>query len=160
MPPTLTEMLKVAQGHDNNIHARHVKINKAIQEAGVIAVTSAVPVHELKLHDEDADPFNGNVNNRRVAARIARDMPRKSANHSEHFIIGNPDKAAQDVARSLAVNPDPVIPSGDVLPDIQLAPTPGSPAAQRKAKDKQKPKNASPAAPPTWTQNADTDSSS
>lgn len=153
MPHTLSDLLKVSAEHDAKIHARHVKINKAMQTAGEHDVTVGVPVHELTLMLEDEDPFNGNLNNRRVAARIARDGERISANHSHPVVMGNAEKARADVEKSLAVFPDPAIPN----PDEELAadapaPTPGSPAAKKAAKAAAKAAKGTQAAPQTWGQ--------
>src|SRR4051812_7194661 len=132
---TLTDLLTVAAGHDAKVFAGHVKINKAIQQAGTVDVTPGIPAGELKFDMEDDDPFNGNRNNRRVAARIA------SEHRTVHYLnnsmpthIGDPRKAEADVRRSLEVNPDPVVLDDDApvsLPPVAL--TPGSPAAKKAA---------------------------
>lgn len=136
MKPDHANLLAVAQHHDSVIFGRNVKINKAIQQAGQQEVTmpaATTPVQHIQLEDED--PFNGNQNNRRVAARIAKMSKRKYLNNSEPTHIGDPEKAARDVARSLELNPETELLSGDeqVMADLspKLKPSPGSPAAQK-----------------------------
>lgn len=129
--PTLTEMLEVARNHDANIQSRNVKIGRAIQQAAHQEVTMPAPSKEapLDLYVEE-DPFGGNLNNRRVAARIARAAKRQFLNNSTPTHVGDPVKAAKDVELSLRLNPDSDLPSSDeqVMIDSKV-PSPGSPAA-------------------------------
>lgn len=137
MPDELnhSKLLQVAQQHDANIFGRNVKINKAIQAAGQQEVTmpaESQPMVTIIMPDDD--PFQGNLNNRRVAARIARATHRKFLNNSEPTHVGDPEKARKDVEQSLRVNPDSEILSQDekVMNEVpKLTPTPGSPAAQK-----------------------------
>src|ERR1035437_7530643 len=133
--PSQKELLNVAQGHDAVVLGRYVTINKAIQQAGVIEVLPGIPSNELTLVDADEDPFLGNRNNRRVAARIAVAFKsKKFLNESHPTHVGDPEKAAADVEKSLALNPDPLEASPDVLPELPaLPPKAGSPAAKRVA---------------------------
>lgn len=145
MKPEHSNLLMVAQHHDAVIFGRNVKINKAIQQAGQQEVTMPAGTTSLQhIQVEDEDPFGGNANNRRVAARIAKMSKRKFLNNSEPTHVGDPEKAARDVARSLEVNPETELLSGDeqVMLDVDktLTPTPGSPAAQKSA-----------VKPATWT---------
>lgn len=158
MPPTQMELLKAAQTVDNTIHAHRVKVNKAILDAGSLPAATPVPVSELQLVHEDDDPFNGNINNRKVAERVAATNRRIWMNNSEPTHMGDPAKAKADIERSKRINPDPVKASdNDPLPPIDLGntPTPGSPAAVKGTKG-----NSAPPAPkeqtpaptaPTWT---------
>lgn len=168
MAPTLTELLDADEQYRQRVVRNNQIVADAIQAAAEKANTiqAVEPPHvtELYLPEHDGDPFNGNTNNRRVAARIAR-MPHshRSKNHDpDHVFHGsNPDKARADVEQSLLVNPEPIIPSPDDMPAIELAstntkPTPGSPAAKKAEADKTgkgKGKGAQAvqtAAPPTW----------
>jgi hypothetical protein len=151
------DLLKVAKEHDAKIFARQVKINKALKEAGEVDVTVGPSAEDLNLTglEQTHDPFNGNLNNRRVAARIATEPDHVSGNTVHRVFMSNREKAAADVAKSLAVLPDPVVPTGDDLPPVVLTkqPTPGSPAATKaltKAQQKAADAAAKNAAPPTW----------
>jgi hypothetical protein len=147
--PSQNQLLNVAKEHDVTIYGRYVQINKAIQDAGVITVLPGVPSHELTLVDADEDPFLGNRNNRRVAARIAVAFKsKKFLNQSNPTHVGDPEKAAADVERSLQLNPDPQIADPEMLPALPaLPPSVGSPASKKAA---QKPAGA----PAAWKPNA------
>lgn len=124
MAHTQKDLLANAQRVDAGEFARGIKITKAMHAAARESTPPAAfhPVHLLQLEDQD-DPFKGNLNNRRVAARIAA---------KREVTSGDPVKAAADVKKSLAILPDAVVPTGDDLPPIVLAaPTPGSPAANK-----------------------------
>lgn len=144
MAPTQMELLAAAKQVDNTIHNRHVKINKAIIDAGQIQAVEAPPVSELKLDVAEVDdPFGGNINNRNVAKRIAqqRDIVNLTAHERTH--TGDPAKARADIAKSLAFNPDAKAPVKDVdaeaahnLTLAGIKPTPGSPAAEKATQTK------------------------
>lgn len=153
--PTQNDLLNVAKVHDATIYSRYIKINKAIQSAGVIETLPGTPTHELSLVDADEDPFMGNRNNRRVASRIAVAFKsKKFLNSSQPTHIGDPEKAAADVERSLELNPDPQVANPEVLPPLpSLAPSKGSPA-EKKAAKKAATDVAPAGAPPTWKPNA------
>jgi hypothetical protein len=59
------------------------------------------------LFDIDDDPFNGNLNNRRVAQRIADGDKNQVPSTANGPVVGNPVKAAADVAKSQVVTPEP-----------------------------------------------------
>lgn len=110
---------------------------------------------DLNLEDTDEDPFNGNVNNRKVAERIAAQRSRKYVNLAKPIHTGDPDKARKDIARSKAINPDPE--KEDVkaeLLTLTLVPSAGSPAAIKAAKPTVKEAPAVPNGPPAWKPNA------
>lgn len=164
MLPTQQDLLDVAKTHDATIFAQQVNVVEAIKKAQQVDVTVGVATKDLNLTiDLDQhDPFGGNLNNRRVAARIAQMSSRSTPRGDTSTHTGDPEKAARDVEQSLKVLPDPKIPSGDELPPINLTPaktpTPGSPAASKGKK------TAQPAAtddqandkgmPPAWKPNA------
>jgi hypothetical protein len=154
MAHTHSDLLRVANEHDAQLQSRSFKITNAMKHAGEQVATPGVPVHELKMDIEDEDPFNGNLNNRRVAARIARQGHILTANHENTvnpYQIGDAKKAHEDVQKSLAVNPDPQVPSGDDAAVQEPPVTPGSPAARRRSGGR-KAAQASKAAP-TWEDN-------
>lgn len=82
-----------------------------------VKVATPPKVQDLKLVDEDVDPFNGNLNNRRVAERIAQTPGgvKQFLNNSLPSHIGDPTKAAADVAKSKSIIPDPHGAPGEVL---------------------------------------------
>ena len=148
--PTQKELLAAAGEVDATIFARHVKINKAVQEAGTVQPVTPPPVEELSLEGEEEDPFGGNVNNRNVAKRIAQQNRRIF--HQPHKVthFGDPTKAQRDVEKSLKLNPEeePLDEKSVIEPGLaDIRPTPGSPAA---AKSEASAVNA----PPTWKPNA------
>lgn len=153
---TLTDLLNVAAHHDAKIHGGFVKINKAIQQAGAVEAIPGIPASELKFDMDDDDPFNGNRNNRRVAARIAADHRTiHYLNNSMPTHIGDPKKAEADVAKSLAVDPDPVVLGDDAVVELpHIALTPGSPAAKKAAEAAAKGDDKPVTAPPVWKANA------
>lgn len=100
-PVSHGDMLKASNQINANLAAQEVKPNP-----GAKAVKPA-PIQELKLVDENEDPFKGNLNNRRVAERIA-ELPggvKQYLNNSLPTHIGDPNKAAADVAKSMAITP-------------------------------------------------------
>lgn len=133
MAPEIRDLLNVANLHDAATVANQVKLAKVIA-AGAIVPTIAPPVSELKLLEEDEDPFNGNINNRNVAKRIARMSGRKFLNTTQPTHIGDPNKAAADVAKSEKVNPDPTVEDEDDDEPVNAKPpSPNSPAAKKAA---------------------------
>lgn len=153
---THADLLRTANEHDAQIQSRNFKITNAMKHAGDQVATPGVPVHELSLDIEDEDPFNGNLNNRRVASRIAREGHTRTANHENivnPYQIGDAKKAREDVEKSLAVNPDPQVPSGDDAAVQEPPVTPGSPAARRRSGGR-KAQSGKPA--PTWQAGQDT----
>jgi hypothetical protein len=156
MAHTHADLLRTANEHDAQLQSRDFKITRAMKHAGEQVATPGLPVHELKMDIEDEDPFNGNLNNRRVAARIARQGHVTTANHENTvnpYQLGDAKKAHEDVQKSLAVNPDAQVPSGDDAAVQEPTPTPGSPAAKRRGRAA-KPQANTPA--PTW-EDKDTD---
>lgn len=164
MAHDMRKLLDVANRHDLTLMANQVNQNLATQ-SGLVKPTEPVPVEDLVLNLEDEDPFNGNVNNRNVAKRISRQGGRTFFNHPITNHTGDPNKAAEDVAKSLAINPDKVdLDEDDVKTEIPpMAPTPGSPAAKQAeavAKAAKAASGGAPAAtpkslePPTWKPNA------
>lgn len=138
MAPSLVALLAAAKDHDAKQQNHRVKINKAIIEAGNVESTPPTPVAELVLTtEEEDDPFQGNLNNRRVAERIAGTLThRKYLNNSEPTHVGDPQKALADIERSKRINPDPPQPMKDEeMPAIVLPPSPGSPAAVKAAQE-------------------------
>lgn len=127
MAPTQGELLEAANRINRKIA---VQRNPKMADS---TVELAAPPHpsELKITNDDEDPFNGNMNNRRVAERIANSKERKYLNNSQPIHTGDPNKAAADVAKSKAVNPDvpeakpgtkSTLPS---LPTVAQSPDPG-----------------------------------
>ena len=153
------DLLKVANEHDLARQANEVKMNRA---SGVVAPTPGLPVEQLHLIEEDADPFNGNLNNRRVAMRIAGLKRRTFLNDSQPTHIGDPNKAASDVKKSLSVLPEPEGGEAEgsakpaALPASFLRPpTAGSPAAKAvTGKEPAKAASSTQAPPPAWKPNA------
>lgn len=138
-------------------------------DAPVLAVPPAAK--DLKMTDDNEDPFNGNMNNRRVAERIANTPGKRKQflNNSMPTHIGDPNKAAADVAKSQKVNPVKPEDDPDKMPPLTLpsiaqhpAPDSGQTAAQAlesvKAKGGATATNKPPApasgAAPAWKPNA------
>jgi hypothetical protein len=136
--PTLKDLLDVARVHDATIQSRNVKIGRAIQEAAHQEVTLPTFDNDKPLNLAiELDPFGGNRNNRKVAARIASEGKRRFLNNSTPTHTGDPAKAAADLKLSLQLNPEPEILSSDddVLTQVTPAkPSPGSPAALKQFK--------------------------
>lgn len=171
MAPQLTELLAEERRQRESVSVPFVQVkNGRVQLIDPNPAPLAVvpPASELKM-DDDGDPFNGNLNNRRVAERIASERKYKQyLNNSEPTHTGDPKKALDDIARSKALVPDPLVKTDDdPMPPIALPslPTPGSPAAVKAAADKKTtkvttlgpPATPAPAAstpPPTWKPNA------
>lgn len=116
------------------------------------------PADQLVHVDPNEDPFGGNQNNKRVAERIAKEKVRKYFNNSHPAHLGDPAKAAKDVAQSNRVNPTTDEDTKPVaLPTVAQLPAPaeGQTAAEALAektegKGKGKGKPAAGAAP-AWT---------
>lgn len=125
---SLSEQLRVQAEHDRNL--QHYKDNPTATPEP----EAPIPATELDLEDHDADPFGGNINNRRVAERVAAQKSPEFLNFAIPTHGGDPNKAREDIQKSKAINPDPVIPAGDgdeMLPvSVPTGPTPGSPAAE------------------------------
>lgn len=122
---TQKELLHDSKNVDTVARDRMNRLALAVKDAADEMDESVEPtaIEDLQLDEPDSDPFNGNLNNRRVAARIARGI---------EVSAGDPKKAKADVEQSLRVNPEPVIKTGDEFPEIKLVGgrevTPGSPA--------------------------------
>lgn len=152
----MKEMLTVAQEHDAKINMGRVQVGKnTIFIAGAGSQEPpTMPDKDAKLTitDENEDPFSGNINNRKVAERIATSGRRVYTNAARPAHQGDPIKAAADIAKSKLLNPDPVVDNSDDEPEtITVKPTAGSPAAVKKVES-----TAAPAtnAPPVWKPNA------
>lgn len=171
MSPTTKELLEASKQHNNTLSLNAEQLKKAIAGALTTSVDPAIPgVHpsQLALTDPDEDPFNGNLNNRRVAERIAAQGNRVYTNASRPLHTGDPNKAAADIAKSKRINPDVIVESEEEPVPVKLPPTPGSPAAIKAAEEAAKkakapvvaanagPGGARPVAatPPTWKPNA------
>lgn len=133
MPPTVQEMLK----HHNEVNAQIQSNMEVVTKRQVEPSKPGEPVTVESLTDPTADPFGGNVNNRRVAKRIALEKRRVYLNHSMPSHLGDPDKARKDIALSEKLNPEVDLSADDEkMPEIKLPPTPptpGSPAAKKAA---------------------------
>jgi GDP-D-mannose dehydratase len=109
---------------------------------------------ELDLSSQVEDPFGGNTNNRKVAERISK-LDRRMFTHNNRPIhMGDPSKAKADVALSKQLNPEVVIEEED--PEVvkpTIIPSPGSPAALKRAAPAVEP-DKSTLAPPAWKPNA------
>jgi uncharacterized protein (DUF2267 family) len=140
------ELLANAAAVDIAAQLHSVKIGKAILSVPPQPTVPPPPVHELTLIQEDDDPFNGNVNNRKVAERIAAQNRTIYTNVHKIVHTGDPGKAARDIEQSLRVNPDALSDAEkDEIANRELAaklaeakPSAGSPAAQRQAEDRAK----------------------
>lgn len=165
--PTLQQMLEMSRNIDVQIGS--VQQRKTMAAVEALSKTNFGPglpgamPNEIAIADSDEDPFGGNVNNRKVAERIAGQTKRKYTNIAHPIHTGDPDKARKDIARSKSLLPDPAEEKDeDVAPAKLPTPTAGSPAAKRAAEAAAKPPvieplAAAPAtstAPPTWKPNA------
>lgn len=118
----------------NKVNANDMSNTEEVVRRQLEPSLPGLPANELKLDFEDEDPFGGNINNRRVAERIANEKGRVYLNHSAPSHLGDPSKARADIAKSKALNPDPVATDPDRLPPVvipPMAPTAGSPAAKQ-----------------------------
>jgi hypothetical protein len=112
--------------------ADSTRINRKIagEKMPAVGVGRTLPeppsASEISHEDPNADPFGGNMNNKRVAERIAGETQRRYANNSHPFHMGDPRKAAADVARSNAVNPTDDEKKTVVLPTVAQSPDPGA----------------------------------
>lgn len=144
MRPTQKELLNEAKRFDTQSQLKMTDLAEKVVQLSAQYDTpfNTTPIEELQLTDPSADPFNGNLNNRRVAARIARRI---------EVTTGDPIKAAEDVKKSLEVNPETAVKTGDELPELKLVssrtPTPGSPAAAKAEAQGKGSKTKEPAAP-------------
>ena len=166
--PELKILLEHAAAVDASINMHNVKIGKAILSVPPQETVKPPKPSELSLEHEDDDPFNGNVNNRKVAERIAAQNRTIYTNVHKIIHTGDPGKAARDVAKSKAINPDAL--TDNELEEAQaeetarklreVKPTPGSPAAVKAEADAKAAQGvtatpASPAAPVIpWKPNA------
>ena len=155
--PEIKDLLKAAQEFDAGQAAHTVKIGKALLAVPMQPAATIPPVHELSLIAEDEDPFAGNLNNRRVAERVASQNRTIYTNVHKIVHTGDPGKAARDVELSKKLNPDSVSASEQAELDAQKSaaalrnkpkPTPGSPAAAKAEA------TGEPTAPKTWTPGA------
>lgn len=155
MSPTTEELLAHSNKVNRNIVARDMP------EPTGVSLPDPDPAKAV-LDDPDADPFAGNLNNRRVAERIAKGKTRKYLSNSMPTHLGDPNKAAADVAKSKAVNPTPPDVDGENLPPIPLVaqvpvPEAGESAGEAlNAKTGNKPPKKAPgnAEPKAWKPNA------
>lgn len=164
------EMLAASKEVDDREAAHQAEVSEAVKGVGTLPAVKPHPVEELALEDEDADPFGGNHNNRRVAARIAREYrERKYLNSSTPTHVGDPEKAAADVAQSLRVTGQDLhygsASDNPVEPEVQQPSlnmpkaNADSPAAKKAAADKKAAasngtKTEGDGQPPTWRPNA------
>lgn len=154
--PTQNELLAAAAVVDAGINAHTIKIGKAILSVGSQEAAPVLPVHKLSLDNEDDDPFNGNVNNRKVAERIAAQNRTLYTNAHKIIHTGDPGKAARDVAKSKESNPDSLtsseldeVANSELAANLKKVPSPGSPAATQAAgATKEQPKVWTPGAGP------------
>jgi hypothetical protein len=80
---------------------RLVKVRGDRQAKPVLASpTPGAHPSKLNLSNDDVDPFGGNINNRNAAEHRLNDP------HTAHS--GDPEKVRADIAKSRALNPDPV----------------------------------------------------
>lgn len=132
MPPTTQDMLK----HANEVNATLAsntteEVVKRVQGKSTLPAPEDLTVESL--NDPTEDPFGSNVNNRRVAKRIAAEKGRVYLNHSMPTHLGDPEKARKDIAKSEKLNPSIESPDPDAMPPINFSakPTPGSPADKK-----------------------------
>jgi hypothetical protein len=136
---------------------------KVVEAVKAIAAQNFGPgiqgAHPRDINFSDADdPFGGNVNNRKVAERIAGQSRIAFTNLSKPIHTGDPQKARRDIERSKTFTPDPVEETEDVevAEPILLRPSADSPAAKRVDAPLGPPTVSvvAPVAPPTWKPNA------
>lgn len=131
--PTQVELMANANRIASLETAAQVKKNQAAAaSAGTVTPQPPTPLKDLVLIHPDEDPFNGNENNRNVARRIAKAGKRIFMNTAQPTHMGDPNKAAEDVAKSDKVNP-PLGAEEAHEPIKVVPPAPGSPAAKKLA---------------------------